>query len=96
MGTPAWFQTHIRLSIADRLRVLWHGEIIYRGEIRPDPGEFYVEAKVEIAHVRKKKQPPHPGYSVDQELPRRTGSLPLTQDHPAAQQAMREEARGTF
>ena len=96
MGTPARSMTNNTLCLADHLRVLWHGEIIYRGEIRPDPGEFYVEAKVEIAHVRKKKQPPHPGYSVDQELPRRTGSLPLTQDHPAAQQAMREEARGTF
>ena len=55
---PAYFVTTIHLGFKDRLRVLWHGKIIYREEIEPDPGEFeVVKATVRIPGIQKGKMP---------------------------------------
>ena len=55
---PAFFVTTIHLSISDRLRVLWHGELIYRAEIEPDPGEFEItNVVVKIPSIRRGKAP---------------------------------------
>ena len=55
---PGYFVTTIHLSLIDRLKVLWHGKIIYRGEIEPDPGEFEVaNVTVRIPNIRKGKTP---------------------------------------
>jgi hypothetical protein len=57
-GIPAYFVTTIHLDFIDRLKVLWHGKIIYRGEIEPDPGEFeVVKVTVRIPNIRKGRMP---------------------------------------
>ena len=48
---PAFFNTRIHLSWADRLRVLWHGTLTYRGEINPDPGDFEVDAWIDVPYI---------------------------------------------
>lgn len=48
---PAIFTTTIYLSLVDRVRVLWHGKIVYNGTITPDPGEFDVDANITIPPI---------------------------------------------
>ncbi len=58
MTIPAYFVTNIHLSLADRLRVLFHGHIIYRAEIEPDPGDFdIVNVRVRVPYIRKGDMP---------------------------------------
>ncbi len=65
MSIPAFFVTTIHLSFPDRLRVLWHGGLIYRAEIEPDPGEFeIVNVVVKIPTIRKDRAP-SVGYEIE-------------------------------
>lgn len=48
---PAIFTTTIYLGLVDRIRVLWHGKIVYNGTITPDPEEFDVSVKIRVPHM---------------------------------------------
>ena len=51
MNVPAYFHTRIYISPLDRLRILFHGRMNYRGEVLPDPGPFEVKATVDVPRI---------------------------------------------